>query len=118
MKNILDFIYFFRKKDEKEILRIFGKEKGEKILEILNKIKEKKIEINKRIKISLGNESIEKLKKLFSELPKGISIKYISAPNYQISITSEDYKEANKNMDNFLTRIKEEARKENISVEY
>jgi len=109
---------FFQKKDEKEILKIFGKEKGGKILEILNKIKEKKIEINKRIKISLNNASIEKLKKLFSELPKGISIKYLSAPNYQISITSEDYKEANKSMDNFLVRIKEEAKKEEISIEY
>ena len=108
---------FFQERDDKEIIKFFGNEKGGKIISILSKIKEKKIEVVRKIKIFLGNGSIEMLNNLFSELPKGFEIKYISAPNYQIIFSSKDYKEANKEMDNFISKIKENAKKLNVHIE-
>jgi translation initiation factor 2 alpha subunit (eIF-2alpha) len=108
---------FFQKKDENEIIKLFGKERGEKIIEILKKVKEKRIEIRKRIKIQLKEGNIENLKKIFNSLPIGFSVKYISAPDYEIIFTGKEYKEANKMMDMFLSKVKESARKENILIE-
>ncbi len=77
---------------------------------ILEKIKPKKVEVKGVFEIQVESpDGVEVIKKTLLKLQKGeISISYISAPKYKISITANDYKTA----EGLLKQLQDDATKE------
>ncbi|MFH0831917.1 MAG: S1 RNA-binding domain-containing protein [archaeon] len=85
--------------------------------------KPKKI-VSAKAKIKLQSEEsngIIMIKEIFSEIMKSyknVKISYISATNYSISVSSEDYKEANKKLSEILKKIEELAEEKHCEAEF
>lgn len=78
-------------------------------------IKEKEVEITRFLEIKcLHGRGVEFIKKALNEnMPKNAVVKYISSPKYYISIKGKDYKECEKEIANFVTKVNEELSKNN-----
>ncbi len=74
---------------------------------VLEKIQPKKAEVSGILDLSLETPNgIEVIKKTLTELQKGeISITYLSAPRYKVSVTASDYKTA----EGILKQVQEDA---------
>lgn len=106
-------------------------EQGEdalKIIDIPQKLKEQIIEVaRKNIKkpvvhisgvMSLtcyGVNGVDSVKKILSVKEKDVSIFYMGAPKYGISLTSEDYKKGEKKLNQVVEHIKDLAMKNNCT---
>lgn len=100
-------------------LEKFGlsKEEAQKIAELVaEKEREKFVSVKARFSVSSEAENgIEKIKKLLS-VPNA-DIKYISAPNYLLSIKDKDYKEANKKLKEITDMLAAKAKELGCSFE-
>jgi translation initiation factor 2 alpha subunit (eIF-2alpha) len=111
-EGILDFIEEIKNNEEKG-KEYFTKEELEKILQIIRANKKKKKIIKKEI-ILFSNKpnGIELIKKILSS--KEITIKYIAAGRYSLSVESENPKEAEKKLNNYIEEIEKSAKKEGL----
>ncbi len=109
-------IYSFLQSISENALESLGlpKEESNKLFKMLTEKREREIFLN--AKISLSNQASEGASilrgifKTVSEETNGLRIIYTSAPNYSISISSKDYKDANKKLDKTLARLSELAK--------
>ncbi len=103
------------KQDESLIKKYIPKEYEQAIQKILTK-KSKQTQIKKTIKLSCTQDSgLNTIKKLLDSKDK--TIKYISAGKYTISITSDNPKQAQKNLDNYLEDLEKQAKENNCEFE-
>ncbi|NMB66567.1 hypothetical protein GYA25_00700 [Candidatus Woesearchaeota archaeon] len=111
-EGILNFIEEIKNNEEKG-KEYFTKEELEKILQIIRANKKKKKIIKKEI-ILFSNKpnGIELIKKILSS--KEITIKYIAAGRYSLSVESENPKEAEKKLNNYIEEIEKSAKKEGL----
>lgn len=99
--SLYDFI-LKAKENTNLVEKYIPKEFHEQLLKVLQK-KKKGVEVKKVIKIKcLENDGISRIKKILSIPDKTIKITYLAAGTFQIDIKSENYKEANKKMDENL----------------
>ena len=92
-ERLYDFLQEARK-NPSELEKITGKVNTEKILNILNKEKQKKAILKKEICLTTKEPNgIELIKKILKETPE-IKIIYISAGNYSIKIENNEIKVA------------------------
>lgn len=114
-QKISDFLQKI-KDNEKLGEKYFTKSELEKLIPILNKQKIKKIEIKKEINLTtdLPNGLII-IKKILSI--KNVSIKYLAAGRYILSIELENAKEASKIIQEALKEIEKRAKQEKIHIE-
>jgi translation initiation factor 2 subunit 1 len=96
--------------EELEELKLPKKLEDEITNTILEKIKPKKVEVKGIFEIQLESPNgVEVIKKTLLKLQKGeISITYISAPKYKVSITATDYKTA----EGLLKQVQDDATKD------
>ena len=80
------------------------------ILEVAQKIiKIKEVDVKASVDIRCyAGDGIERIKKAIKKIDKEISIKYISAPRYILSITSKDAKRADKKLKASIEALDEE----------
>jgi len=110
--NIIDFIEEI-KNDEEKGKTYFTKEELEKILQIVNTSKKKKKIIKMGISLfSNKSNGICLIKKVLS--PKEIKVRYIAAGRYSLEIESENPKEAEKKLNNYIDEIEKSAKKEGL----
>lgn len=90
------------------------------IVEISKKnIKKPSIEVSGIVSLTCyGVSGVEDIKKCLSIKEKGVSILYLGAPKYKISLTAEDYKKGEKNLSKIVEHIKEFAMKNNCTFDY
>lgn len=109
-----DKVYDFlkdAKKNPKKLEDIVGKTNAEKILNVLNKDKQKKIILKKEIYLTTKKpDGIELIKKILKETPE-IKISYISAGNYSINVEDNEIKVADARLREFLKDIEKNAKK-------
>lgn len=114
-----DSIYNFlqeSKEDPKELESLIGKEKANKVIEILNSQKQKTHTIKKEILLSTEEPNgIELIKELFKKI-KNAEAKYISAGKYNLKIESTDVKKADHEFKETFTELEKEARKKNLVI--
>ena len=92
-----------------------GKENAGKILEILKTQKSKNIVVKKEFSLTTTKPNgIEIIKDILKKT-KDIEIKYISAGKYSIKTESENAKEADNKLKDFLSEIEKKSKKENLS---
>ena len=103
------------KKDSARLEKLVGKEDTEKILEILKIQKEKRVIIKKEFFLTTTEpDGLEKIKNAL-EKPEDIDIKYISAGKYSIKAESENAKETDTKLKNFLSEVEKKAKQKNLS---
>ncbi len=103
------------KQDSKKLEKITGKANAEKILEILNSQKTKKVIIKKEFLFtSTEPNGLEIIKDILGHA-KDLEIKYISAGNYSIKKESENAKTADNQIKEFLLKVEKTAKQKNMT---
>ena len=103
-----------------EALKEFmNKTDAEKILRIVaEKIKPKKIFVKATLKITSTNiNGISIIKNALDIKEKRLTINYLGAPNYMISLEGDDYKTANKKLKTITEKIEKSLKKSNTKLE-
>jgi translation initiation factor 2 subunit 1 len=87
------------------ISEFFSKDESEKIAGLIKeRIKTKKIEVKKKVSISLiSADGISTIKRILSR--NDVSVHYLGAPFYSVSAEDADYKNANKKLEKALSEI-------------
>lgn len=103
-------------KENPELFKKFGlEEETEKLMSLIKeRTKIKKIVVKARLEVrtSLENDhSITSLKKALDVKKLGAKLTYISAPNYILTVESNDYKKANKILGEAISEIEEKIKK-------
>lgn len=113
--RVYDFLQ--KAKDEPELLEKYvNKKEAKKILEILKKRKEKKVEVKAKFELKTTKQGgINMIKKILSEYEE--NIKYQKAGEYILTIKAKDYKQANKKRDKILEQIEQKAEQKDIEFE-
>ena len=62
--------------------------------------------------VCYNSNGLEDIKKAM-KVEEGVSVHYLGAPRYKVSLTAPDYKTAEKKLDTVLERISEYAQKNN-----
>ena len=105
------------KENPKNIEKVFGKNDGKKILEILLAQKQKKAIIKREIGlITYEPNGLELIKKVLGKI-KEAEVGYISAGRYYIKTESEDMKNTGKKLKEILNGIEENSKKQGILFE-
>ena len=103
------------KENPKKLEKLVGKDYAKKILEILKSQKSKKTIIKKEFFLTTTEpDGLEKIKNILKKT-KEIDIKYISAGKYSIKTESENAKESDNKLKDFLSEIEKKSKQKNIS---
>ncbi|MFH1585250.1 MAG: hypothetical protein ABIB79_00600 [archaeon] len=112
-----DRIYDFlqeAKENSKKLENLVGKTDTKKILEILNKQKQKKAFVKKQISLTTTESNgLEFIKDILGKI-KNAEIKYVSAGRYTIKTEDKDPKTADNKLKEILENIEKEAKKSQI----
>ena len=110
--TLSDFINEARA-DEKLIQRYIPKKYQESIKKITEK-KKKNEGLKQSIKIKcMEDDGIKKIKKIFDIKDDNLSITYISAGNFKLKLTVEDFKQGKKRMTEILEELTKRAKESN-----
>lgn len=115
LKDFKDLTEFINEtKNNKELIsKYIPKEKQDAIKAVSQKKKGKQ-ELKQNIKIKcLENDGVKKIKKIFDIDDKNLSITYISAGNFKLKLTVEDFKQGKKRMHEITEELKKRAKKNN-----
>ncbi len=106
--NLFDFLQQCKEKPEK-LEKYFSKEQTSKICKILQEKREKKVSVKKEFRLKcFQSNGLTKIKQILENK----NITYLGSGKYSITIESEDYKDANKQMREILESIEEKSKKE------
>tara|TARA_Y100000310_G_scaffold178892_1_gene178847 strand:+ start:3549 stop:4259 length:711 start_codon:yes stop_codon:yes gene_type:complete len=106
--SLFDFFVEARE-DEKLINKYFPKEFHEAIKKITEK-KKKQVDLSKIVRLKcLESDGIKKIRKIFPD-DKSVKITYISAGEFKLKLTANNYKEGNKKMQEVLAIVEESAK--------
>ena len=98
-------------KNSKEIEKYATKEQAQKICKILAEKKEKPKQVKREFKLSSEQPNGMKIiKQILNECKGNCEITYIAAGKYSIKQTSENYKQAEKELSDILEKIREQAK--------
>ena len=102
--------------DDSLIGKYIPKEKQEAVRKIINK-KRKSSELRQHIKIKcLEDDGVEKIKKIFEFDNENISVHYISAENYRLKLTVQDFKEGKKELHEITEELEKKAKDNNCEI--
>jgi translation initiation factor 2 alpha subunit (eIF-2alpha) len=103
------------KENSKKLEKLVGKNDSEKILEILNSQKPKKVVVKKGFFLTTTlPDGLEKIKNILRKI-KDVDIGYVSAGQYSIKTESENAKEADNKLKKIISDIEKQAKQKNIS---
>jgi len=99
------------REDEKLITKYIPKENQESMKKI-TKERKKKQELKHNIKLkSLEDDGVKKIKEIFDIKDDNVSIGYISAGQFRLTLIVEDFKEGKKRMVEIIEEIEKKAKK-------
>jgi len=115
LKDFNDLTEFIdeSKNDESLISKYIPKEKQDAIKAISRK-KKRKQELKQNIKIKcLEDDGAKRIKKIFNIDDKNLSITYISAGNFKLKLTVEDFKQGKKQLHEITEKLEKRAKQNN-----
>ena len=111
--NLFDFLQN-AKENPKKLEKIAGKEKTQKILDIIKIQKQKKAIIKKEIFLTTTKPNgLSLIKEILGNL-NGVEVKYISAGKYSLKTEANEPKTADNRLKESLKEIEEKAKKSDI----
>ena len=121
-KILKDFSSLFEfltsaRENEKLIDKYIPKQYQEAIKKITQK-KQKDVEIKKILKLKcLEDDGIKRIKKILTIKDAKIKVNYLTAGKFQITIKSENYKQANQELDKILQDIEKDSKSNKCDFE-
>ena len=115
LKDFADLTEFINsaRNDESLISRYIPKNKQDAIKKIVEK-KQKKTELTQNIKIKcIEDDGVRRIKKIFSLDNDQLSITYISAGNFKLKLSSENFKQGKKEMTEIIEKLEKRAKENN-----
>ena len=115
LKDFADLTEFINsaRNDESLISRYIPKNKQDAIKKIVEK-KQKKTELKQNIKIKcIEDDGVRRIKKIFSLDNNQLSITYISAGNFKLKLSSENFKQGKKEMTEIIEKLEKRAKENN-----
>ncbi len=115
LKDFADLTEFINsaRNDESLISRYIPKNKQDAIKKIVEK-KQKKTELKQNIKIKcIEDDGVRRIKKIFSLDNDQLSITYISAGNFKLKLSSENFKQGKKEMTEIIEKLEKRAKENN-----
>jgi translation initiation factor 2 alpha subunit (eIF-2alpha) len=110
--NLADFISAARN-NKSLISKYIPKDKQNAITKVAEK-KRKNEELKQNIKIKcLEDDGIKKIKSIFNFDDQNISVSYISAGNFKLKLTVEDFKQGKKRMAEIIEELEKKAKENN-----
>ncbi|MDO8517656.1 MAG: hypothetical protein Q7S33_06045 [Nanoarchaeota archaeon] len=114
----LNEFLFKAKIDESLIDEFIPKEFHEAIKKIIHK-KQKEIEIRKIVQLKcLETDGISRIKKLLEINNEKITIIYLAAGRFQVTIKADNYKEANHSMNNLIENLQKQSKEVSCEFEF
>jgi translation initiation factor 2 alpha subunit (eIF-2alpha) len=111
-KNLNEFM-IDAKKDKKIIIKFIPKPKQEAIAKIAEK-KKKNQEMKQILKVKcLEDNGVKKIKELFKFDDEKIKITYLSAGQFKLTLSVEDFKQGKKQMAEIMEELESKAKKNN-----
>ena len=115
LKDFNDLVEFINsaRNDESLISKYIPKENETAIKKVIEK-KRKNEELKQNIKIKcLEDDGVQRIKKIFDIKNENITISYISAGNFKLKLTVEDFKQGKKKMAEILEKLEKRAKENN-----
>ena len=114
LKNFKDLTEFINvaRQDESLISEYIPKEKQEAIKKIAKKRRSEELKQNIKIKC-LEDDGITRIKKIFNLKNKNVSVTYISAGNFRLKLTVNDFKQGKKEMTDIIEELEKKAKENN-----
>lgn len=110
--SLTDFINSV-KENEKLLVEYIPSGNIEAIRKVIEK-KRKKQELNHRIQIKcLEDDGVNRIKEIFKTDDPDLNITYISAGNFKLKLTVDDFKQGKKKMTEILEKLEENSKKSN-----
>jgi len=101
-------------KEDKKLIEKYISKTNQKSIAKLTEKKKKSQELKQNIKIKcLENDGVKKIKKVFDLDDKNASITYISAGNFKLKLTVEDFKHGKKQMTEILEELEKRVKENN-----
>ena len=114
--SLFEFLTSARE-NEKLIDKYIPKQYQEAIKKITQK-KQKDVEIKKILKLKcLEDDGIKRIKKILTIKDAKIKVNYLTAGKFQITIKSENYKQANQELDKILQDIEKDSKSNKCDFE-
>ena len=111
-KDLAEFVSSARD-DESLILKYIPKENENAIKKVIEK-KRKNGELKQNIKIKcLEDDGVQRIKKIFDLKDESVIVSYISAGNFKLKLTVEDFKHGKKRMVEILEELEKRAKENN-----
>ena len=102
------------KENPKKLEKLVGKDDSEKILEILNSQKPKRVVVKKGFFLTTTQpDGLQQIKEILEKI-KEVDIAYVSAGQYSIKTESENAKEADNRLKKIISDIEKEAKKKSF----
>ena len=106
--SLFDFFVGARE-DEKLINKYFPKDFHDAIKKITDK-KKKQVDLNQIVRLKcLENDGVKRIRKIFPD-DKGVKITYISAGEFKLKLSANNYKEGNKKMQEILAIVEKSSK--------
>ena len=101
------------KEDSSKLVALLGKEKAERILEILKKQKEKSFFLKKEIKLSSsGSDGLKKIKAILNL--ENVIVNYVAAGRYSLTLESKNPKKGEQEMNEILDKIGKKSKEDGV----
>jgi len=106
------------KQNESVIKKYIPSNKIEQVKKITEKRK-KQIELIQKIKIKcLESDGIKKIKNIFSKANEKTKINYISAGNFMLKLSAEDFKQGKQQMQIIVDEMQKSAKQNNCEIDF
>lgn len=120
-QNLIEFID--KSKEDEEILKEYIPKEGINQIKKLQEKRKKLVELNQKIKVKcLESDGIKKIKEVFSikeeELKDKIKITYISAGNFKLKLTTDEFKQGKQQMQSIIDDIESRAKSNKCQIEF
>lgn len=113
-ERIYDFFEEVKENPEK-LKELVSKEDAEKILDIINTQKQKKVIISKQIALKTTNpDGLEQIKRLFDKIKEGIDVRYLASGKYILKTEASDAKKADHELKEVISNIEKKAKNQGI----
>ncbi len=110
--------FLIKAKEDKTLISNYIPPEFQEQIKKLTEKKQKQVEVKKNIKIRcLRSDGINVIKKIFSNIDKKAKVTYISAGNFLLTIKDENYKTANKKLEEVIKKIEQLAKNNSCEME-
>jgi translation initiation factor 2 alpha subunit (eIF-2alpha) len=115
--SLADFIE--KAKEDKKLIGSYIPKNNQEAIRKITEKKQKRAELKQKILIKcLESDGVKEIKEIFDLENKNVQVTYISAGNFRLKLSAEDFKKGKKEMAEVIEKIEEKAKKSNCEFSH